>query len=69
MATTPIPPNVMVQIFPKPGKATRVEELIARAAEEVRQHESWISFYRYYKAKHVGSSSEAEDEEYIVVFR
>ncbi|OQU94256.1 hypothetical protein CLAIMM_00636 [Cladophialophora immunda] len=69
MSNAPVPPNVMVQIFPKPGKEKRVEELITYAAEQVREHEPWINFYRHYKVKHVGGSSEADGAEYLIVFR
>ncbi|OAL21164.1 hypothetical protein AYO20_11420 [Fonsecaea nubica] len=69
MSNAPVPPNVMVQVCAKPGKEKRVEELIATVADQVRQHEPWVSLYRYYRAKHAGSSSEEEGVEYIIVFR
>ncbi|ETI21348.1 hypothetical protein G647_07694 [Cladophialophora carrionii CBS 160.54] len=61
---SPPGPNVMVHVFPKPGKESRVEELIVQASDQVRVHEPWISLYRYYRVKR-----DVSDAEYIIVFQ
>ena len=65
-----ISPNVMVWVAPKAGKAARVEELILSVAEEVRNHEPYISLYRYHRVKGDVSDSdpEASDTEFVIVF-
>jgi hypothetical protein len=62
-------PNVVVRILAKPGKESRVEEVIRRAADEVRAHEPWITLYRSYRIKKDVPAGPREGEGYVFTGR
>ncbi|EXJ95900.1 hypothetical protein A1O1_01025 [Capronia coronata CBS 617.96] len=70
------PPNVMVVVSPNRGHEDRVAELIAEVSENVKAHEPWITYYRWYGGRGVGASDSSSDDdesgavtEYYIVFR